>query len=89
MKLHVNFEENSQTIYTKFIETSCNFNINFGEVFLIPTGDKYEGDYEVTPRVSEQVLETKGLVMKDDITIFEIPKVQVLNIKNGYTVTIG
>jgi hypothetical protein len=51
MKLVVNFDEVDSCIATKFIQTECTFNTNFGEVFLVKTEDVYTGDYNVTPRV--------------------------------------
>ena len=49
----------------------------------------YEGEYEVTPSIEEQVLETNRRYMKDDVTVKEIPYAEVTNLANGITVTIG
>ena len=49
----------------------------------------YEGDYQVTPRTSQQVLPTKDLQMLDDVTVFEIPFASVSNPDGGLTVTIA
>lgn len=89
MKLVVNFDEVDSCIATKFIQTECTFNTNFGEVFLVKTEDTYTGDYNVIPRVYQQVLETKDKVMVDDVTVEIIPLARVINLSNGYTVTIG
>lgn len=48
----------------------------------------YEGDYEVTPRLVEQVLPTNGRSMNDDVTVREVPVARVSNPSNGKTVTI-
>lgn len=48
----------------------------------------YDGEYIVTPRVTEQLLETKNKVTKDDITVKEIPYHEASN-EYGYTATIG
>lgn len=89
MKLTVSFNEVDSVITTKFIQTKCTFNTNFGEVFLVNTGEVYDGDYNVTPRVYQQVLETKDRLMIDDVTVEIIPLSKVINLSNGYTVTIG
>lgn len=53
---------------------------------LIPA---YEGDYEVTPRLYEQILETDGKRMTDDVTVKVIPVTYTSNPYNGKTVLIG
>lgn len=89
MRLNVSFNEVDSFIATNFIQTKCTFNTNFGEVFLINTGETYDGDYNVTPRVYQQTLETKDKLMLDDITVEIIPLSKTINLSNGYTVTIG
>lgn len=49
----------------------------------------YDGDYEITPQVLEQVLETEGHVMIDDVTVLEIPLTEVSNPYGGKTAIIG
>lgn len=89
MKLKVSFNEIDSTISTRFIQTECTFNTNFGEVFQIRTDDKYEGSYNVIPRVYQQTLETRDKLMLDDVTVEIIPLAKTINLSNGYTVTIG
>ena len=89
MKLAVNFDEVNSVLDVKFIQTECTFTADFGEVILIKTDDVYEGNYDVIPRVYQQVLSTKDKLMLDDVTIEVIPLSKVINLKNGYTVTIG
>jgi hypothetical protein len=89
MKLRVSFDEIDSSLDMKFIQTECTFNTDFGEVILVKTDDVYEGDYNVIPRVYQQILETKDKVMLDDVTVEIIPLQKVLNQSNGYTVTIG
>lgn len=50
--------------------------------------EKYEGEYEVTPKVEEQVLPTKGKGMKEDVTVKAIPVFEVSN-EHGTTFIIG
>lgn len=89
MKLKVSFNEVNSSLKTKFIQNECIFTTDFGEVTLVKTDDVYEGDYEVTPRVYSQVLETKDKLMIDDVLINVIPIAKTINLSNGYTVTIG
>ena len=49
----------------------------------------YEGDYEVTPTVEGQKLETKQKYMTDDVTILAIPFYEVGNTSGGNTVYIA
>lgn len=48
----------------------------------------YPGPYEVTPAVYEQSLETARLMMRDDVTVHEIPYAETSNIY-GTTVSIA
>ena len=89
MRLIVNFDEVDSYIATHFIQTECTFKTNFGEIFLVKTDDIYNGDYNVIPRVYQQVLETKDKVMLNDVTVENIPLSRVINLSNGYTITIG
>ena len=50
---------------------------------------KYEGAYDITPRVVEQKMETKDKVMTDDVIIKSIPVSRVENNSGGNTVIIG
>lgn len=89
MKLKVDFEEVDSELKVQFIQTGCTFNVDFGEVVFVRTDEIYEGDYDVIPRVYQQVLPTKDKLMIDDVTIEIIPLEKTLNISNGYTATIG
>lgn len=53
------------------------------------TGTPYDGDYEVTPRATQQVLSTKDKFLKQDVIVNEIPYIETSNPQNGTTVTIG
>ena len=89
MKLHVSFDEVDSILEGRFIQTECTFNTDFGEVFLVKTDENYDGDYNVIPRVYQQVLQTKDKLMIDDVTVEVIPLSKIKNLQNGYTVTIG
>ena len=50
---------------------------------------QYEGSYEVTPAITEQVIQTGRRTMMKDITILGIPYQEVTNLSGGKTATIG
>ena len=49
----------------------------------------FQGPYAVTPRLSQQVLETDNKTMVDDVTIYGIPITYTSNPYDGKTVLIG
>lgn len=52
-------------------------------------GEKYDGDYEVTPKFTEEVLKTKNKIMKDNVLVHTIEVARVSNPSGGTTVYIG
>lgn len=48
----------------------------------------YEGEYEATPTLEEQVFATKETSMLQDFTVHETPVSEVINEQGGYTLTI-
>ena len=52
-------------------------------------GEEYNGSYEVTPKVEAQILQTAEKVMRDDVTIKEIPYAEVTNPAGGTTIIIA
>lgn len=53
-------------------------------------GTPYRGEYTVKPLPFEQtVLDTDGKLMRDDVTVLEIPFYQTSNPSGGYTAIIG
>ena len=51
--------------------------------------ERYNGEYEVTPKFEEQTLETKDKIMSENVTIHKIPRYDVSNEAGGKTVYIG
>lgn len=51
--------------------------------------DEYPGPYTVTPTREDQTLNTRNKIMAANVTVFEIPYVEVRNPVGGKTVTIG
>lgn len=66
-----------------------NLDADFTLSFNHDTSPTYEGEYVVIPKSYDQNLETKGLRMKDDVTVTEIPYYETTNESGGYTVVIG
>ncbi|MBQ6679563.1 MAG: hypothetical protein IJM76_06020 [Lachnospiraceae bacterium] len=54
-----------------------------------PAIPDYEGEYTVTPKMVEQVLETADKRMLDDVTVRAIPYYEVGNDQGGTTVYIA
>ena len=49
----------------------------------------YEGPYTVVPKLTRKKLETSGMLMRDDVTVKEIPVTYTSNLYDGKTVIIG
>lgn len=57
---------------------------------VMPDGQEvYEGQYDITPKVTEQIMQTANKYMIDDVTIRKIPVYKVSNTSGGTTVYIG
>ena len=66
------------------------FSADFGEVYRTGDYDIYDGEYVVTPKAWEEViLETQGYLMRDDVTVLEIPYFETSNLSGGKTAIIG
>ena len=52
-------------------------------------GVPYDGSYEATPTMEEQVLHTRSKTMRDDVTVHAIPYTQTTNPSGGYTAIIA
>lgn len=76
----------------KFSEVTQRFSAKMGEIHTVTEyigGEKYTGEYEVTPKVEEQTMPTKDKVLLDDMTVKAIPFFNVSNTSGGSTVFIG
>lgn len=49
---------------------------------------EYDGPYEVTPTSQEQTLDTNGMLMRDDVTVHQVPYYETTNESGGYTFSI-
>lgn len=90
-KIKVRFAETNELIKVKFAENEQKLGVKFGEVQYVTEyiGDKYEGDYEITPKVEAQTVPTKNKVLVDDMTIKSIPIYKTSNNSGGTTVYIA
>lgn len=92
------------TFQTNFEGRCANFSAQFGssgggvieagfdssiKIIQLPVEIWYEGEYEVTPSVEPQILETAQKTMKRDVEIKAIPFFNVSNSSGGSTVYIG
>lgn len=88
MRLDVRFSE-GQMFTPLFQPTEDLITLDFGSCMVIGGGERYTGEYEVTPHDYEQTLECKEKMMSENVTVFEIPYAEVLNLSGGYTATIA
>ena len=77
--------------HMKMEEESCDFHLKIGEFIEQGTVDVdiYDGDYEVTPMIRSQTLETNGKLMEDNVLVLSIPYWETSNLSGGKTVYIG
>lgn len=55
-----------------------------------PGLELYGGPYEATPKAwEEQILETEGKLMSDDVTVFRVPYYETINLFDGKTAYIA
>lgn len=66
-----------------------NIGMSIGASYSVVAGETYDGSYEVTPRLYAQSLDTDGKLMRDDVTVYEIPVTRTTNPHGGQTVLIG
>ena len=73
------------------VPTAPTIEVQLQDVSLINVvGEKYEGDYEVTPSTyNDKVMSTRNLVMSKDVTIRKIPQFEVSNPAGGKTLIVG
>ena len=89
MLLNITFKENVKKINSiTFGENEKKIELDFGEGYGGAT-NKYDGEYDVTPKVVAQTLPTARKLMQKDLVIEPIPYAEVSNAFNGQTVTIG
>lgn len=85
--------EVSSTLEYVNVEVSSNVvnvPVTVGSIIKVSGGEHYLGPYEVIPLAyDETVLETKDLVMDENVTVLQIPYYETSNLSGGYTVFIA
>lgn len=56
------------------VGTQTPVGLEISEAFIEYDAPTYEGSYSVTPSAAQQVLETDGLLMTDDVTVAAVPE---------------
>lgn len=75
MRFAVQFKQTDQRFAIDFDSDKKAFNIGFKDAQLVTKPvDEYEGEYEVTPKDTKQIMLTKGKLLAEDITINPIPE---------------
>lgn len=88
MIFQTTFQSSENQFQTAFASPTSTFAITFGSVVGV-AAEVYKGEYTVTPSVTDQLLLTKGKMLKDNMTFMAVPKQIVDNPSGGKTVTIG
>lgn len=76
------FEEDCIDFALDFTECGCgdDMGLDFGELIVIHTDPPlYPGPYVVIPKRRDQILDTKNKTMADDVTVKEVPWIEVSN----------
>lgn len=92
MRRKISFSESNQSFNVRFAETDQRLKVHFKGVQPITEyigGEPYDGEYEITPRVDAQEMQTAGKVMLDNVVVKSIPFHKVSNASGGNTVHIG
>lgn len=71
------------------LKESSQMNAGFGDVIeVVHDYDPYQGSCEVIPKRRDQILATNGKNMEEDVTVKEVPWMEVSN-PTGTTFTIA
>lgn len=84
--MNVVFEGNSQYFDVEFNQESSGWEVEFDNA---KKTIYYDGEYEITPSLDEQTLETANKTMLDDVTVHQIQITRTSNPEGGLTVLIG
>ena len=81
--------QDNTVVFALGFEEDAPFEIEFESAISPSGGIPYDGNYEVTPKVSEQELQTKTHWMRENLTVLAIPYYEVDNTQRGMTAIIG
>ena len=88
----VKFENLNKPIKADFSMQRTVFQTDFesaSKIVIVDTTEHYKGNYEVTPKTIKQVIQTRNLIMDNDVIINKIPYFETGNNYGGNTVYIG
>ena len=88
----VKFENLNKPIKADFSMQRTVFQTDFesaSKIVIVDTTEHYKGNYEVTPKTIQQVMQTRNLIMDNDVIINKIPYFETGNNYGGNTVYIG
>lgn len=68
---------------------NLNMPVLIGRVLISTDYDNFNGDYEVTPKINSQTIETKNKLMYEDLIVKSIPYYEVSNTQGRVTIIIG
>lgn len=87
------FETTNALFEADFETSNADFSTDFSSVQVYIKSDHdmehYEGDYDITPLITTQVMGTKDKIMDDDVTIEMIPTKEIENEAGGVSFIIG
>lgn len=83
------FTSNLCEFSTDFITSPCYFAPEFSISGALREYADYGGDYEITPMITSQRLDTADRHMLRDVTIYTIPTQEINNGSGGTTFVIG
>lgn len=93
MNIKVQFQEiDAHFGRVQFQEISAQFTAGFQGFQRVTDyigGEPYEGEYEITPKVNAQKMDTANKLLLEDVTVRAIPIYDVSNTSGGSTVYIA
>ena len=88
MTFQVDFKETTSQFDVTFESQDLTYDVEI-DAYYSKNKDFYIGNYEVTPKAEEQVLNTKDKIMVDDVTVKKVPYYETENDEGGLTVYIA
>lgn len=87
--LQIEYYDGDMVLMSEMHKTVCEASLVSSLPPPDPDTPQYTGAYEVYPAFNDQVLYTRNKLMRDDVTVHEIPVVSTSNVHGGITVVIG
>ena len=88
----VKFENLNQPIKADFALQKSIFQTDFesaSKIVIVDDTEHYNGDYEIIPKSTDQIMQTRSKIMDYDVTIRKVPYFETGNEQGGNTVYIG